>query len=601
MKFKLVANFRPTGDQPEAIAKLADGIKKGYRDQTLLGVTGSGKTFTMAAVIAKIQKPTLVISHNKTLAAQLYGEFKQFFPENAVHYFVSYYDYYQPEAYLPQTDTYIEKEATINEEIDRLRHAATQSLLNRDDVLIVASVSCIYGLGERADYQAMGQHFKVGQTIKRNQLLRQLVSIQYVRDDAEFKRGSFRVRGENINIHLATGEAVAQIIMSGDVIDKIALGPAPLVKGGEGGFIPANQLSQISILPAKHFITPEEKMQRALKAIRQELKSRLKELKKQNKEVEAYRLEKKTNYDLEMMAEAGYCNGIENYSRHLTGRAPGQPPETLIDFFPKNFLMFIDESHVSLPQIRGMHAGDQSRKQTLIDFGFRLPSARDNRPLNFEEFNEKFKQVVYVSATPSDYEIKNSAQVAEQLIRPTGLLDPEVEVRPSVGQIQDLIKEVAARVAKSQRVLVTTLTKRMAEELAAYLAEQKIKVQYLHSDVETLERVDILRDLRLGKYDVLVGINLLREGLDLPEVSLVAILDADMSGFLRNETSLIQTMGRAARHLEGKVIMYGDKITPAMRYAINETNRRRHTQELYNKKHGITPRPIEAKMHESIL
>ena len=601
MKFKLVANFRPTGDQPEAIAKLADGIKKGYRDQTLLGVTGSGKTFTMAAVIAKIQKPTLVISHNKTLAAQLYGEFKQFFPENAVHYFVSYYDYYQPEAYLPQTDTYIEKEATINEEIDRLRHAATQSLLNRDDVLIVASVSCIYGLGERADYQAMGQHFKVGQTIKRNQLLRQLVSIQYVRDDAEFKRGSFRVRGENINIHLATGEAVAQIIMSGDVIDKIALGPAPLVKGGEGGFIPANQLSQISILPAKHFITPKEKMQRALKAIRQELKSRLKELKKQNKEVEAYRLEKKTNYDLEMMAEAGYCNGIENYSRHLTGRAPGQPPETLIDFFPKNFLMFIDESHVSLPQIRGMHAGDQSRKQTLIDFGFRLPSARDNRPLNFEEFNEKFKQAVYVSATPSDYEIKNSAQVAEQLIRPTGLLDPEVEVRPSVGQIQDLIKEVAARVAKSQRVLVTTLTKRMAEELAAYLAEQKIKVQYLHSDVETLERVDILRDLRLGKYDVLVGINLLREGLDLPEVSLVAILDADMSGFLRNETSLIQTMGRAARHLEGKVIMYGDKITPAMRYAINETNRRRHTQELYNKKHGITPRPIEAKMHESIL
>ena len=578
MKFKLVANFRPTGDQPEAIAKLADGIKKGYRDQTLLGVTGSGKTFTMAAVIAKIQKPTLVISHNKTLAAQLYGEFKQFFPENAVHYFVSYYDYYQPEAYLPQTDTYIEKEATINEEIDRLRHAATQSLLNRDDVLIVASVSCIYGLGERADYQAMGQHFKVGQTIKRNQLLRQLVSIQYVRDDAEFKRGSFRVRGENINIHLATGEAVAQIIMSGDVIDKIALGPAPLVKGGEGGFIPANQLSQISILPAKHFITPEEKMQRALKAIRQELKSRLKELKKQNKEVEAYRLEKKTNYDLEMMAEAGYCNGIENYSRHLTGRAPGQPPETLIDFFPKNFLMFIDESHVSLPQIRGMHAGDQSRKQTLIDFGFRLPSARDNRPLNFEEFNEKFKQAVYVSATPSDYEIKNSAQVAEQLIRPTGLLDPEVEVRPSVGQIQDLIKEVAARVAKSQRVLVTTLTKRMAEELAAYLAEQKIKVQYLHSDVETLERVDILRDLRLGKYDVLVGINLLREGLDLPEVSLVAILDADMSGFLRNETSLIQTMGRAARHLEGKVIMYGDKITPAMRYAINETNCRRQSR-----------------------
>ena len=608
-KFILKSDFRPTGDQPEAIAKLADGIKKGYRGQTLLGVTGSGKTFTMAAVIAKIQKPTLIISHNKTLAAQLYGEFKQFFPENAVHYFVSYYDYYQPEAYIPQTDTYIEKEATINEEIDRLRHAATQSLLNRRDVLIVASVSCIYGLGEKEDYQAMSQHFRVSQTIKRNQLLRQLVGIQYVRDEIEFKRGSFQAKGDTVSIHLATGEAVVKIIMFGDVIEKISLAPPPLTKGlrrersaerGRGDFS-ATPLPCLTILPAKHFITPEKKMARALKNIRAELAKRLEELKKQDKIVEAYRLEKKTNYDLEMMEEVGYCNGIENYSRHLTGRAPGEPPETLIDFYPEDFLMFIDESHVSLPQIRGMHAGDQSRKQTLIDFGFRLPSERDNRPLNFEEFNEKLKQVVYVSATPSDYEIKNSAQVVEQLVRPTGLLDPKIEVRPSSGQIQDLIKEIKIRTDKSQRVLVTTLTKRMAEELAGYLAEKKIKVQYLHSEIETLERVDILRDLRLGKYDVLVGINLLREGLDLPEVSLVAILDADMAGFLRNETSLIQTMGRAARHLEGQVIMYADKITPAMRYAINETKRRRRVQEDYNKKHGITPRQIEAKMHESIL
>ncbi|MDD4271618.1 MAG: excinuclease ABC subunit UvrB [Patescibacteria group bacterium] len=603
-KFILKSKFKPTGDQPDAIAKLAKGLNSGYRDQTLLGVTGSGKTFTMAGIIEKIQKPTLIISHNKTLAAQLYGEFRLFFPDNAVHYFVSYYDYYQPEAYIPQTDTYIEKEATINEEIDRLRHAATQSLLNREDVLIVASVSCIYGLGERADYEAMSRHFQVGQKIKRNQLLRELVAIQYTRDELEFKRGSFQVKGDTISIHLATGEAVVRIIMNGDLIEKISLlsgrlikGKAikPLVRGGEA------EMKSIAILPAKHFMTPKEKMVLALKAIRAELAGRLEELKKQNKPIEAYRLEKKTNYDLEMMEEVGYCNGIENYSRHLTGRTAGSPPETLIDFFPRDFLMFIDESHATIPQIRGMYAGDQSRKQNLIDFGFRLPSARDNRPLNFEEFNAKVNQVIYVSATPAEYEIKNSKQVAEQLIRPTGLLDPEIEVRPNQGQIQDLIKEIKIRAEKSQRTLVTTLTKRMAEELAAYLAEQKIKVQYLHSDVETLERVDILRDLRLGKYDVLVGINLLREGLDLPEVSLVAILDADMSGFLRTETSLIQTMGRAARHLNGKVIMYGDKITPAMRYAINETKRRRHTQELYNKKHGLTPRQIIAEFHESIL
>ncbi|MDO8667897.1 MAG: excinuclease ABC subunit UvrB [bacterium] len=605
-KFILKSKFRPTGDQPEAIAKLVNGLNKDYRDQTLLGVTGSGKTFTMANIIEKIQKPTLIISHNKTLAAQLYGEFKQFFPENAVHYFVSYYDYYQPEAYIPQTDTYIEKEATINEEIDRLRHAATQSLLNRQDVLIVASVSCIYGLGERAEYEAMSRHFRVGQKIKRHQLLRDLIKIQYTRDDKEFKRGSFRVKGENVDIHLATGEGLVRITMFGDVIDKINIynirpgADAPLWSA-DYRRQHAQELEKISILPAKHFMTPEDKMARALKNIRQELKQRLKELKKQSKEMEAYRLDKKTNYDLEMMEEVGYCNGIENYSRHLTGRAPGSPSETLIDFFPKDYLMFMDESHVSVPQIRGMHAGDQSRKQTLIDFGFRLESARDNRPLSFKEFNDKIKQVIYVSATPAEYEIKNSKQIVEQLVRPTGLLDPEIKVRPNAGQIEDLIKEIKVRTAKGQRTLVTTLTKRMAEELSSYLAEQKIKVNYLHSEVSTLERVDILRDLRLGKYDVLVGINLLREGLDLPEVSLVAILDADMSGFLRTETSLIQTMGRAARHLEGKVIMYADKITPAMRYAINETKRRRRYQENYNKQHGIIPRQITAKFHESMI
>lgn len=604
-KFILKSKFSPAGDQPEAIAKLAEGIARGYRDQTLLGVTGSGKTFTMAGIIEKVQKPTLVISHNKTLAAQLYGEFRKFFPDNAVHYFVSYYDYYQPEAYLPQTDTYIEKEATINEEIDRLRHAATQSLLSRQDVLIVASVSCVYGLGERADYEAMSQHFQVGQKIKRQQILRNLVKIQYARDDKKFKRGSFRVRGENIDLHLATGEGIIKITLLGEMIEKISIhnikpgqSAAPLLT-----FFTKErtEVRSVVILPAKHFMTPEEKMKSALKNIRLELKSRLKELTKQGKEVEAYRLERKTNYDLEMIEEIGYCNGIENYSRHFSGRSSDSPPETLIDFFPKNYLMFIDESHVTLPQIRGMYAGDQSRKQTLIDFGFRLPSARDNRPLNFAEFNTKLKRVIYVSATPAEYEIRNSKQVVEQLIRPTGLLDPEIEVRPNQGQIQDLIKEIKIRALKGQRTLVTTLTKRMAEELTAYLLEQNIKAQYLHSEVETLERVDILRDLRTGKYDVLVGINLLREGLDLPEVSLAAILDADLAGFLRTETSLIQTMGRVARHLEGKVIMYADKITPAMRYAINETKRRRHIQEIYNKKYGLTPRQITAEFHQSIL
>ncbi len=606
MDFKLQSNFRPTGDQPGAIDKLTDGLKKGFRDQTLLGVTGSGKTFTMANIIERVQKPTLVISHNKTLAAQLYGEFRQFFPENAVHYFVSYYDYYQPEAYIPQTDTYIEKEATINEEIDRLRHAATQSLLNRKDVLIVASVSCIYGLGSKEDYEALGKHFEVGQEIKRNELLRQLIKIQYERNDQTFLRGQFRVHGDTVDIHLATGEAVVRIVMFGDKIEKILIftvqpGAGKIALVSELQEAKAKKLEEVTILPAKHFMTPEERMEEAFESIREELNERIKQLTKEGKFTEAERLQRKTNYDLEMMQEIGYCNGIENYSRHLTGRPGGSPPETLLDFFPSDFITFVDESHVTIPQIRGMYAGDQSRKQTLVDFGFRLPSAKDNRPLNFEEFNTKINQIVYVSATPAEYEIRNSKQVVEQIIRPTGLLDPEVEVRPSTGQVQDLIKEIGIRVEKKQRVLVTTLTKRMAEELSGYLLDHGIKVQYLHSEIETLERVDILRDLREGRYDVLVGINLLREGLDLPEVSLVAILDADMAGFLRNETSLIQTMGRAARHVEGKVIMYADAITPAMSYAISETKRRRARQEQYNKEHGITPQTIKTKLHGGMI
>ncbi len=605
MKFKLKSDFSATGDQPETINKLVNGLNKNYRDQTLLGVTGSGKTFTMAKVIEAIQKPTIVISHNKTLAAQLYGEFKQFFPDNAVHYFVSYYDYYQPEAYIPHTDTYIEKESAINEEIDRLRHSATQSLINRKDVLIVASVSCIYGIGERADYENMSVKFQLGQKIKRNELLRQLIKIQYERNDITFSRGQFRVRGGNIDIYLATGEAIVRIEMFGDQIENIYyfnIKPStnlPIIPTDTKSKTIA-KLNEVLVLPAKHFMTSEDRMSEALTKIKKELKDRLKELKKEGKDVEAYRLDKKTNYDLEMIEQVGYCNGIENYSRHLTGRTSGEPPATLLDFFPKDYLIIIDESHVTLPQIRGMYAGDQSRKQTLIDFGFRLPSARDNRPLNFSEFNSKINQIIYSSATPKEYEIKNSSQIAEQLIRPTGLLDPEIEIRPSKNQIPDLINEIRKCVAKQQRVLITTLTKRMSEELSDYLAEQGVKVQYLHSEIDTLERVDILRDLRQGKYDVLVGINLLREGLDLPEVSLVAILDADMSGFLRNEISLIQTIGRAARHVEGKAILYADKITPAIRYAVNETKRRRKKQEEYNKKHGITPRQIKAKFHDRI-
>jgi excinuclease ABC subunit B len=604
MKFKLHTKFMPTGDQPQAIDKLVAGLKGKYRGQTLLGITGSGKTFTMANVIEHYQKPTLIISHNKTLAAQLYHEFKEFFPHNAVHYFVSYYDYYQPEAYMPQTDTYIEKESTINEEIDRLRHAATQSLLNRDDVIIVASVSCIYGIGEKEDYARMGQNFRQGERLKRNELLRRLVMIQYERNDAQFYRGKFRVKGDTIDLFQATGESVVRFVMFGDMIEKIIefkidpekkklILPGSL-RAGDGA-----ELDDINILPAKHFMAPEEKIKRALGTIREELKVRLAELNKLEKPVEAYRLEKRTNFDLEMIEEIGYCNGIENYSRHFSGRLPGQPPEVLIDFFPKDYLMFIDESHVTLPQIRGMFAGDRSRKETLVDFGFRLPSAIDNRPLNFEEFKTKINKVVYVSATPQKYEIDHSGKTVEQIIRPTGLLDPEAVVRRSSSQIQDLIKEIRIRVEKKQRVLVTTLTKRMAEELSAYLTENKIKVQYLHSEIDTLERLDILNDLRSGKYDVLVGINLLREGLDLPEVSLVAILDADMSGLFRNETALIQTMGRAARHAEGKVIMYAEKITPAMRYAIDITKKRRRKQIKYNLEHHITPKTIHKLLGKS--
>src|SRR6056297_172671 len=605
-KFKLQSKHRPTGDQPKAIRELSQGLDRDFRDQTLLGVTGSGKTFTMANIIEKTQKPTLVISHNKTLAAQLYGEFKQFFTENAVHYFVSYCDYYQPEAYIPQSDTYIEKEATINEDIDRLRHATTQSLINRRDVLIVASVSCIYGIGEKEDYQAMGKEFKAGDKIRRNEIMRQLVRIQYERNDEQFGRGQFRVKGENIDINLATGEAVVRINMFGDEIGEIIYyqkGPkydAAIVVGGMIE-VPKEKLERIMILPAKHFVTPEARMQEAFGDIQTELQARLKELRGQGKDLESQRLEQKTNYDLEMMREVGYCNGIENYSRHLSGRAPGQPPATLLDFFGDDYLMFIDESHVTVPQINGMFAGDRSRKQTLVDFGFRLPSARDNRPLNFQEFDSKINQVIYVSATPADYELKKSQKVAEQIIRPTGLLDPEVEVRPTENQVNDLIEEVKKNAQKNQRTLVTTLTKRMAEDLAEYLQEKGLKVEYLHSEIETLKRVEILRNLRRGDFDCLIGINLLREGIDLPEVSLVAILDADMSGFLRNEISMMQTVGRAARHVEGRAILYADKKTPAIRYVIRETKRRRKLQEEYNQEHNIKPQTIKTEFHEDIV
>ncbi len=584
-KFKIVSKLKPAGDQPEAILALVSGLNKKYREQTLLGVTGSGKTFTMANVIEKIQKPTLVIAHNKTLAAQLASEFREYFPDNAVHYFVSYYDYYQPEAYIPQTDTYIAKDASINDEIDRLRNAATEALLTRKDVIIIASVSCIYGLGNPEVYQNLSIELKTGKEYKREKLLLQLTNIQYSRNDMNLVRSTFRVRGEVVEIFPSYAEHAYRLEFFGDKLTRIRK-----MEYLTGEVL--EEPKEVVIFPAKHFVTPQDKLKDAVKNIQEELKERLVELKGREKLLEAQRLEQRTNYDVEMLQTVGYVSGIENYSRYMDGREAGSPPATLLHYFPDDFLMFIDESHMTVPQIRGMYNGDRARKEVLVEHGFRLPSAFDNRPLREDEFEKLISQVIYVSATPGQEELRRSKQVVEQIVRPTGLLDPEVEIRPIDGQIDDLMEEIQKRVKKKQRVLVTTLTKKMAEDLTTFLQEAGTKVQYLHSDVETLERIDILRDLRLGKYDVLVGINLLREGLDLPEVSLVAILDADKEGFLRSDTALIQTFGRAARHLDGRVIMYADHITGSMQRAIDESSRRREKQVEFNKKNKITPKSI---------
>jgi excinuclease ABC subunit B len=593
-RFILHSEYQPQGDQPQAIEALARGIASGMKEQVLLGVTGSGKTFTMAKVIEAIQRPALVLAHNKTLAAQLYSEFKEFFPENAVEYFVSYYDYYQPEAYIPQSDLYIEKDSSINDEIDRMRHAATSSLLQRKDVIIVASVSCIYGLGSPEDYEALTLSIKSGDFRDRGQILRRLVGIQYSRNDLGFTRGTFRVRGDIIEVIPAYGENIIRIELFGDEVDKI-VEIDPLT-----GEVLA-KLEEIKIYPATHYITSEEKMKRAIQQIEAELEERLGELREAGLLLEAQRLEQRTRFDLEMMTEVGFCQGIENYSRYLIGHEAGEAPATLFDYFPKEFLLFVDESHVTIPQVGGMYAGDRSRKETLVKFGFRLPSALDNRPLRFDEFEKRVAQAVYVSATPGPYELKRTGQIVEQIIRPTGLVDPEIAVRPVNGQVDDLIEEIRVRVERQERILVTTLTKKMAESLTEYLSEVGIKVRYLHSEIDTLDRVAILRDLRLGKFDVLVGINLLREGLDLPEVSLVAILDADKEGFLRSETSLVQTIGRAARNVEGRVIMYADRVTDSMRRAIDETERRRKKQLEYNTVHGITPETVRKTVRDLIM